>query len=205
MGTLAWSLLARGSPANPSQAFAFGQPSYVRMLATLLPPGPAFDNLSPDLRACLEAIAEECARLDIRGKDLINETDPRTTTELIGEWETFLGLPDDRVLVIPATLAERRLAVWQKFVSLAEGQDYTFFENLFLACGYILESINLFTDDELFRVGDRVKARCYGIVYSYTMECIYTPGAGTVLDSATLQRIIRGATHSHITVIFTED
>lgn len=92
--------------------------AYGQMLRGLLPqgdawraePGSALGNL-------LDALAEECARVDARGLALIEESDPRTTTELIAEWEKSVGLPGR--CAQPLTLAGRRAALVAKITSNA--------------------------------------------------------------------------------------
>lgn len=202
MTTLSYTLETPTAPANSSESVAFSEDSYTRMLIGLLPKGKAFNTVAPTLYKTLQAIAVELARIDARAKQLIEESDPRTASETLAEWEQMLGLPDDRVLEIPATDDERRLAITQKYVSLSEGQNYDFFELLLASCGYTLEGINLFANSVLragFRVGDRV----YGEGYAYSMEVEYTVGA-SVLDLATMKRVVQKATHSHIQVFFTE-
>lgn len=62
---------------------------YARMQAKLLPPGKLWrligDALLP---AVLLGSSDELARLDARGDDLINESDPRTAVELLPEYES---------------------------------------------------------------------------------------------------------------------
>jgi hypothetical protein len=117
---------------------SYSQASYVRQLKLLMPPGVAFDleEGTSDVKV-LEALADELARVDGRGVDLINEADPRTADETIADWEQALSLPDDQIPVIPATLAERRIAVTQKYTNRG-GQNTAFFTALAAACGYTL-------------------------------------------------------------------
>lgn len=112
--------------------------AYSQALKQLLPRGRLW-NLEQDseISNTLLAIGGELARVDARGMDLIKETDPRTATETIADWERILALPDDRVLAIPGTLAARRVAATAKFVA-REGQSVAFFVRLAAACGYTL-------------------------------------------------------------------
>lgn len=79
---------------------------YARMLKALLPPGRLW-RLDPDsnLSLLLLACGDELERVDGRGWDLLEESDPSTATELLEDFERVLGLPSD------GTLAERRSAV----------------------------------------------------------------------------------------------
>lgn len=112
---------------------------YAQQLKDLLPPGKVW-NLEADsnISKTMLATGDELARVDARGVDLIEESDPRTADETIEDWESMLSLPDERVTVIAATLAERRIAVTQKYVAQG-GQDVEFFTRLALACGYTLQ------------------------------------------------------------------
>lgn len=190
--------------------FPFSPPSetsevsgYASQLAALLPPGPLWNlELDSNVRKTLNGISEELARVEGRGANLIDETDPRTASETIGEWETMVGLPDERVTEIPATLAARQIAVTQKYAGRG-GQNYSFFELLVASCGWELLSITKFAA-EILRVGFRVGDRVYGADFAYTIEMtIQDTGTTGALSTADLERVIRHATHSHITVIFT--
>ncbi len=178
------------------------QAAYVKQLKQLLPPG-ALWNLEQDsvLTASLEAIAEELARIGGRGVDLINESDPRTAEETIGDWERILGLPDELVTEIPGAVGDRRIVVVQKLLSRT-GQNYNFFFLLCAAAGYPLVSIELFAESVL-RAGFRVSDRVYGDVYAYTMHVTLDPRDAAALSSDELERVVRHATHSHIQVMFT--
>lgn len=62
---------------------------YENNLHSLLPKGPAWgkDEL-------LDGAAIELARVHNRALDLIEESDPRSTSELLPDWERITGLPD---------------------------------------------------------------------------------------------------------------
>lgn len=94
---------------------------YARLLHQLLPPGPIWDKLGPNMQGIVDALAVEFARGDARGVDLEAEMMPSTAVELIGEWETALGLPDDGC-TLPTLLADRQAAAQARFT--ARGQDY---------------------------------------------------------------------------------
>jgi uncharacterized protein YmfQ (DUF2313 family) len=186
-----------------SSATLFDRMAYVRQLKALLPPGVLY-NVEPDstLSKLFEGIADELTRINARGVDLINESDPRTATETLAEWEEVVGLPDELVTAIPATTAERRVAITQKYISRG-GQNYGFFETLCAACGYPLVSISLYVS-QVLRVGFRVRARVYGLNYAFTMHV--TVGNIVWMDrltTAQFEAVIRHATHAHIRVVFT--
>jgi uncharacterized protein YmfQ (DUF2313 family) len=88
-----------------------GALQYQDALLKLLPPGAAFSRDPGGLLAALVlALADEFARLDGRALDLIEEADPRTTNEMLTDWERVCGLPDPDYPA-PVTLDDRRAAV----------------------------------------------------------------------------------------------
>lgn len=111
---------------------------YANQLASLLPSGQAWDNdkRSSLMGRLLKAFALELARIDLRGEDLMNELDPRTTLELLPDWERVLGLPDP-CLSQAGTLAQRRQAVTTK-LTLIGGQSKQFFIDLAAGLGYTI-------------------------------------------------------------------
>ncbi len=173
-------------------------PAYVSMLAQLLPRGPVWLlETGSWINRTLNAFAAELERVVARGKNLISEADPRTANETIADWERVLSLPDEQVTEIPDSLAERRIAVTQKYVSRG-GQSPAFFIRLALACGYTV-TISKY---EVLRVGFRVSDRVYGDAFAYSFLMTVAEPTGPVLAQADFERVIRHATHSHATVVF---
>lgn len=110
---------------------------YFAQLKTLLPPGRLWSVLGQAgtrLSNLLDAFAQELARADDRATDIIDETDPRTTYELLPEWESFAGLPDT-CSADEQTLAERQAALLERLTSTA-GQTPQYFIDLAAALGY---------------------------------------------------------------------
>jgi uncharacterized protein YmfQ (DUF2313 family) len=109
---------------------------YRRMLAALLPPGAAWPR-DPDsnMGRLLDAAAQELARVHNRQVDLVEEDDPRTASELLGAWETEVGLPDLCTGAEGATVQERRQAVHAKLTSRG-GQSRAYFIALARSLGY---------------------------------------------------------------------
>lgn len=182
--------------ADPTKAAA-----YTRTLKHLLPPGTAF-NLEAGSGATrtLQALAEELARIEDRGVRLIDESDPRTAEETLAEWEKMLGLPDEQVPEIPATIAGRRLAITQKYVARG-GQNVAFFENLAAQCGYTITVSryhDLLSECGVFECGEEILS----LDAAYSMLVTVTAEAATALSHADFQRVIQHATHSHIAVVF---
>lgn len=74
----------------------FRASTYLRMLLSLLPSGLAWPKeQGTELYKAMDSFSQELERIDARSWDLIKETDPRTTFELISDWERVLGLPDE--------------------------------------------------------------------------------------------------------------
>lgn len=109
--------------------------AYTRHLQQLLPPGVAWTR-DPEalLTQLLRALADELARVDGSIHRLMDEADPRTTGQLLGDWEDTAGLPDPCVTE-PQSTEERRKSLRGRltatggasavyFVAIAEGLGY---------------------------------------------------------------------------------
>ena len=117
---------------------AFAAAAYLRQLQALLPWGAAWSREpSSVLTGLLAGFAEEFARLDQRADQLLAELDPRTTYEMIDDWERLLGLPDPCTAAATG-LAERRLACWRKLAYQA-GQTPAFYRELAATIGFQIE------------------------------------------------------------------
>lgn len=112
---------------------------YARQLKALLPSGPAWqgvrDSGSTGEKVLL-AIAEELARIDARGGDVVDEMDPRTAVETLEDWETALGLPNPCVTQTQTT-EQRRAAVVSKLAQLG-GASRAYFIQVAAALGYTI-------------------------------------------------------------------
>lgn len=109
---------------------------YLRQLQALLPSGAAWTrDDDAGLTRLLLANADELVRVDARAEDLRNEADPRTTSELLDDWERNFGLPDI-CLTAATTAAERRRRLQQR-VSSQGGQSAAFFIALLASLGYL--------------------------------------------------------------------
>ena len=74
----------------------------------------------------LLAMADEQARVDGRADDLLNELDPRTSMELLSDWERVCGLPG-KCSLSSETIQERREAV-ELVLTAQGGQRPAFYE-----------------------------------------------------------------------------
>lgn len=113
---------------------------YLAQLQALLPQGPAWPReANAALTQLLAAWADELARVDGRAADLIEEADPRTTAELLADWERVAGLPDACVAAygITQTTAQRRAALVAKLTTIG-GQNAAYFIALAARLGYTI-------------------------------------------------------------------
>lgn len=111
------------------------QDEYRDALAGLLPTGAAWPrDTASALLQLVRSFAAELERLDMRAAQLLAETDPATTTELLPEWERVVGLPDPCVTT-GQTVAERRQALEGRLTSVG-GQSRRFFIELAARLGY---------------------------------------------------------------------
>lgn len=100
--------------------------SYVQQLQALLLLGKAWTReVGSTTTNLLTGIAQEFARVDARTDDLLNEADPRTTIELLDDWERVAGLPDPCV-TIDQTIAQRHIALTSK-LTMQGGQSRPYF------------------------------------------------------------------------------
>jgi len=111
---------------------------FYNQLCNLLPPGPAWDREQSAVAAkMLDAWAEELARVYNRAQALVEEADPRTTLELLLDYERIFGLPTDCMAGQDLTLEQRRQALVLQMVSMG-GQSRAYFIALAAAAGYTI-------------------------------------------------------------------
>lgn len=134
---------------------------YLGQLQALLPRGLAWARqASGVLTRLLLAWADEFARVDLRCDDLAEEADPRTTSELLLDWERVAGLPDPCV-TISQTIEQRRSALASK-LTYAGGQSRAYFIGLAEGMGYPGATIDEFAlmtcnddcNDSLYSIAD---------------------------------------------------
>lgn len=122
---------------------------YLSQLQALLPPGAAWPR-EPGLvlTAALQALAAELARVDARADDLVAESDPRTTWELLADWERAYGLPEPCVGA-PDSVAERIQALVEKVTRLG-GQTPAYYIAVAARLGFAIS----ITEFDAFAAGD---------------------------------------------------
>lgn len=168
---------------------------YLPMLQALWPRGLVWARTwASRMAKFFDALGQELARVERRGRELLLERDPRSATETLDDWEYHLGLPD--IGSGPTSdLAQRRLEAHAKFIARGD-PSFAHFEELAAALGYTVEvsTGSPFTcqsecDDPLI-VGDTVyKWRIIGA------------SQGAEKD-ARLQRILQAAGRAHILLVF---
>lgn len=86
---------------------------FARMSIRLWPPGQFVTGPESVNFKTMHALGEEMSRVDQRQIDLLEESDPRTTSELLPEWEAQYGLTDSS-----GTDDERRARLQTRILSL---------------------------------------------------------------------------------------
>lgn len=93
--------------------------AYAKHLRGLLPTGRLWRQEEESvLHRLVTAFGVELAEIEERGADALLESDPRTTTELLPEWEALVGLPDPCIGALAVGTEARRAAVLARLVSL---------------------------------------------------------------------------------------
>lgn len=125
------------------------------LLKQLLPP----TSYSPNGVVLGAELAAEGAALDTAlaaGDKLLDESDPRSTLQMLTDWERVLGLPDACSLGVATTLQERRSAVVAK-ITARGGSTLAWFQALAVSLGYTvtIETYKPFRAG-ISRCGDRL-------------------------------------------------
>lgn len=112
---------------------------YRTQLQALLPLGSAWPR-SPNttLTKLLDAFALELERVGDRALQVLEESDPRSTIELLPDWERVCGLPDTCSAGLATTIQERRAAVVAKLTAIG-GASIAYFTDLAASMGYDIE------------------------------------------------------------------
>ncbi len=116
-----------------------GAAEYAQAIEAELPSGAAWPrDPSSDLMKWVSGCAGVWGDFDARAADFLTvESDPRSTLELLPDWERAFGLPDTCV-ASPQTIEERRDALVARLTALG-GQSRAFYDNAAAALGYTIE------------------------------------------------------------------
>ena len=138
---------------------------YLAQLQALLPQGPAWTREQGALLTrLLDGWAQEFARVDARADDLLDEADPRTTYEMLTDWERVLGLPDACAGQL-ATLQERIAAVVGKLTTQG-GQTPAYYIAVAASLGYTVT----ITEFHPHTVDDDVDYPLYGTDWAHAWQ-----------------------------------
>jgi len=137
---------------------------YLSQLQALLPQGPAWAR-DPDavLTRLLAALSEEFARIDARAGQVIDEADPRNTTELLVDWERVAGLSALSPLDDSLLSTDQRRANLVSRITERGGQSRAYFIARALALGYVI-TITEFSE---WSVTDDVDASLSGVEWNF--------------------------------------
>lgn len=141
---------------------------YLAQAQALLPPGPAWPR-DPDAyqTRLLLGLSDAFARVQSRASALIDEADPRTTTEMLLDWERVAGLPDGCVVdagIDPST--EQRRAALIGRLTMQGAQSVVYFEALAASLGYTV----VVSEFDVHDVDDDVSALINGVAWAHVWQ-----------------------------------
>jgi len=184
---------------------------YTAILQGLLPTGAVWPrDTEAVLTKLLASWAAEFARVDGRADDLVDEADPRTTLEMLSDWERVCGLPDACSGLDADTVAKRRGAVAAKLTERG-GQTPAYFAALAAALGYpiTVHELRAFTTESTCdeNVGDDVWAFAWevwasGVVRGYLAADGFCSDPLSWWGNETLECMIRAAAPAHTLPLF---
>lgn len=135
---------------------------YLNQLQALLPKGPAWEDDDPEL---LNAWSQEFARIQARIDNLIDEADPRTTFELLLDYERIFGLPTDCMTGVEQNLQQRRNALVTQMITIG-GQSRAYFIALAAMAGFAIT----ITEFDPFTVASTVNEYIYGMDWWFAWQ-----------------------------------
>lgn len=140
---------------------------YVEQLQGMLPPGPAWPQ-EPDalLTRMLDGLSAELARIDERSLRLIEEEDPRTTFELLSDFERAFSLsPNSIIDGTPLSIDQRRANLISRMTERG-GQSRAYFINKALKLGFAIT----ITEFKEWSVSDSVEAALCGPDWNFAWQ-----------------------------------
>jgi uncharacterized protein YmfQ (DUF2313 family) len=165
---------------------------FLHQLLALLPPGKAWSREgSSTLTSVFDGIAPEFARVQDRADALLLELDPTTVTELIDEWESANGLPDD--CSDPLSTIEQRRAVLVARLQEAQGHNPADYAAMGVALGHA-STVVLRRPYTPFTVGSPAGAPLYGPEWLFAFDVHYM----TNLNAS--PHVFTGWTNNNVTV-----
>jgi uncharacterized protein YmfQ (DUF2313 family) len=135
--------------------------NHAELLKRLLPPV-AYDPNGALLSAELEAEGNALDAAKALADLILIEADPRTTYELLADWERVAGLPGECVASLAQTVEQRRAALVAKLVERG-GQSRAYFIALAAKLGYTVT----ITEYHEWTVNDDVEAALCGADWNF--------------------------------------
>lgn len=152
---------------------------YAAQERVLAPRGPIWRaEPGSKLAQFLEGLAVLFRQVHARALDLLEEVDPRSTFELLTDWERVAGIPGP-CLVLGETIQQRRAALVQRLTATG-GASRAYFIGLAAALGYGAVTITEFNP---FRVGDRVGSSVTGDTAQFVWQ-VNSPDAVAITSFA---------------------
>ncbi|WP_449567104.1 YmfQ family protein [Lelliottia nimipressuralis] len=131
--------------------------NYQQQLQKLLPRGPAWSDNDP----LLAGLAPAFAAVHERANDLVKETNPLQTVELLDRWESCCGLPDSCSVPGSETIAQRQQRLNTK-VNMVGGITKDFYLQVLSDLGYPDATITTFAGQ-----GFKANSPCTNGLYGY--------------------------------------
>lgn len=160
---------------------------YAHQRRTLQPAGPALPaDPGSNWQRLTDALADELARADSRALALFSEADPRTTYEMIRDWERLLGVSggfDDALQVRRARLTEHITRVGGQSISYILDRASNLGFNITISefhRDYSLAGV-LTAGDELF--ADISQRLSFRVNVAVQAGAAFTAGASTAGDT----------------------
>jgi uncharacterized protein YmfQ (DUF2313 family) len=151
--------------------------TYRDQLSALFPQGAAWArDIGSAFDRLLGGVAQEFARIDGRAATLIEEVDPLTTLELLGEWERVAALPDS-CAPSTASIRDRQIAVARKISGLG-GQTPAFFVALAASLGVEVR----IEEFQPFTAGMRCGLPCYSADWRFAFRVRVSSATETTGD-----------------------
>ena len=144
---------------------------FLHQLLSLLPPGKAWSREGlAILTSVLDGIAPEFARVQDRADALLLELDPNTVTEMIDEWESAYGLPDDCMPAV-VTIGDRRAALIARLQE-AQGHNPADYSAMGVALGHATTDV-LRRPYSAFTAGSPAGVPIYGAQWLFVFDVHY--------------------------------
>lgn len=194
---------------------ALTEKDYEHQVNELLPRGPIWKRtFGGVLDAVLYALSREAARIDARACAVLEEADPRTSTEELQRWFDDYGIPSECLAaILDPSMEQMRQELLAKITSNL-GLTKAFFQSLAASLGYDAEVVTY----HVHTVEDNVEHPLYDEQWTVVMTIgirVYGGGHAEILDvtwraneplarwgNALLECMVRALAPAHVYVIF---